>query len=98
MKRSDAIDGLRQRADAMQAMGVTGLYLFGSTGRDEARPDSDLDVFIDTDPSRRLSLIDLIGIKHFLEDALSTEVDITLRAGLHPLLKADIEQSAIRVF
>jgi predicted nucleotidyltransferase len=98
MKRSDAIEGLRQRAGAIQGMGVTGLYLFGSTVRDEARSASDLDLFIDTDPARRLSLIDLIGIKHFLEDALATEVDITTRAGLHPMLKDDIEQSAIRVF
>ncbi|RUT87708.1 DNA polymerase III subunit beta, partial [Mesorhizobium sp. USDA-HM6] len=60
--------------------------------------DSDLDLFIDYDPARRFSLIDLVGIKQFLEEKMSTEIDITTRDSLHPMLKADIERSAVRVF
>lgn len=60
--------------------------------------DSDLDLFIDYDPARRFSLIDLVGIKQFLEEKMSAEIDITTRDSLHPMLKADIERSAVRVF
>ncbi|TIL75178.1 MAG: DNA polymerase III subunit beta, partial [Mesorhizobium sp.] len=74
------------------------LYLFGSAARDDAQPDSDLDLFIDYDPARRFSLIDLVGIKQFLEEKMSTEIDITTRDSLHPMLKAEIERSAVRVF
>ncbi|RWO25221.1 MAG: DNA polymerase III subunit beta [Mesorhizobium sp.] len=79
-------------------MGATSLYLFGSAARDDAQPDSDLDLFIDYDPARRFSLIDLVGIKQFLEEKMSTEIDITTPDGLHPMLKAEIERSAVRVF
>jgi uncharacterized protein len=66
--------------------------------RGEARPDSDLDVFIDVEPDRRFSLIDLPKIQHFLEDELGTSVDLTTRDSLHPLLCSDIEREAGRVF
>jgi predicted nucleotidyltransferase len=79
-------------------MGATALYLFGSTVRGEAGDQSDLDVFIDYDPNSKFNAFDLIGIKHFLEDELEVAVDITTRDGLHPMLRNEIEQSAIRVF
>ena len=66
--------------------------------RDEARSQSDLDVFIDYDPDSRFNAFDLVGIKHYLEDELRIPVDVTTRDGLHPMLKADIERSAIRIF
>ena len=82
-----------------EAMGADfHLYLFGSLAQDEAKPGSDLDLFIDYDPNSRFNALDLVGIKQFLEDELGVEVDITTRDGLHPMLRADIEQSALRVF
>ena len=79
-------------------MGATALYLFGSTARDERRSSSDLDLFIDYDPTRKFSLLELVGIKQLLEEKLAVEVDITTRNSLHPMLRRDIEQSAVRVF
>ncbi|TWF57183.1 nucleotidyltransferase family protein [Neorhizobium alkalisoli] len=98
MKRSEAIEKLLQQADAIRALGATSLYLFGSVARDEAGPQSDLDLFIEYDPDKKFSLIDLVGIKLFLEDELGGEVDVTTRKSLHPRLKDRIENSAIRVF
>jgi predicted nucleotidyltransferase len=98
MNRTDAIEKLKQHADAVKGMGATALYLFGSTARDEAGTSSDLDVYIDYEPAKRFSLLDLVSIKQFLEEKLSVEVDITTRNSLHPMLRAGIEQSAVRVF
>ncbi len=98
MKRSEAIEKLKQQADAIRALGATSLYLFGSVARDEAGPTSDLDLFIDYDPQSRFNALDLVGIKLFLEDELATEVDITTRDSLHPVLKDRIESSALQVF
>ena len=36
MTRQAAITALREQAGAVKALGATGLYLFGSTARDEA--------------------------------------------------------------
>lgn len=49
MTRQDAIAALREQASAVKALGATGLYLFGSTARDDAGLGSDLDLFIDYD-------------------------------------------------
>lgn len=98
MNRMDAINRLRDNADAVRTMGATSLYLFGSTVRGEARADSDLDLFIDYDPASRFNAFDLVGIKLLLEDRLGTVIDITTRDGLHPRLRDRIETTAMRVF
>lgn len=98
MTRTEAMAKLKGCADAVKARGATSLYLFGSAVRDEAKPDSDLDLFIDYDPNKKFSLIDLVGIKYLLEDELGVEVDVTTRDSLHPMLRQGIEQSAVRVF
>jgi predicted nucleotidyltransferase len=98
MKRNEAIERLRNNAEAIKALGATSLYLFGSVARDDAKQASDVDLFIDYDPESRFNAFDLIGIKLMLEEKLRTAVDITTRDGLHPRLKSKIEQSATRIF
>jgi hypothetical protein len=98
MNRNEAVSKLKDCADAVKARGATSLYLFGSTVRDEAMFDSDVDLFVDYDPKKKFSLVDLVGIKFLLEDALGLAVDVTTRDSLHPMLRKNIEQSAVRVF
>ena len=98
MDRTIAIKSLKKHADVVKSIGATALYLFGSTARSEATAASDLDLFVDYDPARKFSLLDLVSIKQFLEENLAVEVDVTTRSSLHPLLRSDIEQSAVRVF
>ena len=98
MNRTEAIAVLQRHADAVRRMGATSLYMFGSTARDEAKAGSDIDLFIDYDPAASFSIFDLAGIKQFLEEELHSEVDVTTRDSLHPMLKAEIETTAVRVF
>lgn len=98
MNRTTALDRLQASADAVRSLGATGLYLFGSTVRDEATNGSDLDLFVDYDPASRFNAFALVGIKLLLEDRLGIAVDITTRDGLHPRLRERIEASAVRVF
>jgi predicted nucleotidyltransferase len=98
MNRLEAIDKLKRQAQAIKAMGATSLYLFGSVAQNDTARGSDLDLFIDYEPNSRFNAFDLVGIKQFLESELGVDVDITTRDGLHPMLRADIEQSATRVF
>ena len=97
MGREEIITRIRKHADAIRAEGATALYLFGSAARDQAGPDSDIDVFIECDATRRVSLLDIIGIKHIIEDDLGLPVDITTRQGLHPRLRDNILAEAVRV-
>ncbi len=98
MKRDEAISRLKEQAAALRALGATSLYLFGSVARDEAGPSSDLDLFIDYDARQKFSLVDLAGLKLFLEDELSANIDVTTRNSLHPRLRRKIEDTAIRIF
>jgi predicted nucleotidyltransferase len=98
MRRSDVVAALKEAEPALRARGVAALYLFGSHARDEARPDSDVDVFIDKDTSRKFGFDEFMDIYFLLRERLSAGVDYGTREGLHPVLRPDIEREAIRVF
>ena len=98
MGRLEAIAKLERHAQAIKAMGATSLYMFGSSARDQSKAASDLDLFIDYDPASRFNAFDLVGIKQYLEDQLQMPIDLTTRDGLHPMLRSEIEQTAVRVF
>ena len=46
MKRDEAISRLQQHETDLKRLGVEHLYMFGSTARDEAGDDSDVDLFL----------------------------------------------------
>jgi predicted nucleotidyltransferase len=71
--------------------------LFGSVSRGEARPDSDFDLFFDTD-NPRFSLIELVDVQEQVSGIPSTETDVMTRGSLHPMLRPQIEAEALRVF
>ena|SRR5712692_9915826 len=98
MNKDAVIEILRGHVTALRARGVQSLYLFGSTARNEAAADSDVDLFFDYDAASRFSLIDLAGLKFTIEDLLSREADVMARDSLHPVLRETILAEAIRIF
>ena len=97
MERREAIVKLKKHEAELRALGVNHLYLFGSTARDEARTDSDIDLFFDHERGR-LGLYELIDVKERAASILGRPVDIMTRASLHPALRKRIEDSAVLVF
>ncbi len=97
MDRERVIAMLRAHEGDLRHFGVAHLYLFGSVARDDARPDSDVDLFFDTD-NPRFSLIELVDVQDRVGDILGTESDVMTRASLHPMLRPRIEAEAVRVF
>jgi len=95
--RDQVIARLRAHEADLHRAGVARLYLFGSVARREARPDSDVDLFFDTD-NPRFSLIELVDVQEQVSDILGTETDVMTRASLHPMLRPQIEAEALRVF
>ena len=96
MKRSKALEVLtRVKPDLASRFGVVRLSLFGSTSRDEAQPDSDVDILVSFDgpaTSQRY-----FGVQFHLEDALGCSVDLVTDKALRPELRPFIEQEAVSV-
>jgi len=98
MHREQVITKLKAAEPAIRALGASALYLYGSYARDEARPDSDVDVFIDKDPARPFGFDAFMDIYFKLQETLGTDIGYTTREGLVEFYRPDIEREAIRVF
>jgi len=97
MKRADVISRIRDNEAAIRALGAQGVFLYGSVASDNASPASDVDIFVDRDPSRRFGFIELTELEFLFRDILGVDVDVSTRTGLHPALSGRIQQSALRV-
>ena len=98
MDRSTLIMALRKYDVPLRQNGATGLYMFGSRARGTHRPDSDLDLFIDYNPTAKIpNMFRLMQIEEEIAGDLGIPVTITTRDALHPLMKERIERDAVRV-
>lgn len=91
MNRQQAIEILAKlKPELVKRFGVTRLALFGSTLRDEASPDSDIDIIVAFDApatSKRY-----FGVQFFLEDQLGCPVDLVTEKAMRAELRPFIEQ------
>ena len=75
--------------------GVRCLSLFGSTARDEAREDSDLDLLVEFEAAPTFDAF--MGLKFFLEDHLGQKVDLVSPDALKPRMRPVVEREAVDV-
>jgi len=68
--------------------GVRRAGIFGSVVRGEARGDSDIDILVEVGSD--MSLLDFVGLKLEIEEALGRKVDLVEYSTIKPLLKERI--------
>lgn len=96
MRKDEALKLLTQhKPELIRRFGITDLALFGSTVRDEARTDSDIDVLVSFDGPATAKRY--FGVQFYLEDLLGCPVDLVTDKALRPQLKPYVEASAIHV-
>jgi uncharacterized protein len=98
MKRDEALRRLRAHEAELRAAGVAALFLFGSTARDEAGPDSDVDLFMDAADDERFSLFDFLDVKYRITHVLDQQADLLTRKGIKPRLYERILPESVKVF
>ncbi|HAL47286.1 MAG: nucleotidyltransferase family protein [SAR202 cluster bacterium] len=95
MERDEALKILSEhKAEFREKHGVKSIAIFGSTARDEARPDSDVDILVEFEPNAEIGLFEFVRFKRRLERTLNCQVDLTTTGGLVPQLRDRILEEA----
>jgi len=92
------ISTLRGHESELRAAGVVRLSLFGSTARGDYRPDSDIDLLAAFDETRRISVLDIVGIERQISRMLGRPVELVEEGSLKPRVQKNVEAEAIRAF
>lgn len=96
MNRAQALDLLRlHKPELAEQFGVVDIALFGSTARDSAKPDSDIDVLVRFDGPATSSRY--FGVQFYLEDLFGCAIDLVTDKALRPELRPYVEQDAVHV-
>lgn len=95
MRRDEALAILRAHTDEYARFHVKSLALFGSVARDEAGPDSDVDILVEFDGSP-VGLFGFIDLKDYLEEILGRAVDLVMIKAVHTGIRERIAREAIR--
>ena len=97
LRLEDARRTLLAEREALESFGVSRLSICGSVARNEARPDSDLDLIVEmdlsTNPAGRY-----FGVIEYLEDRFHCEIDLLIREGIKPHARESIARDAVPVF
>ncbi len=96
MNRTEVLDQLALSKPILAARyGVERLALFGSTVRNSASPNSDIDILVSFDGPATSERY--FGVQFFLEDLLGRPVDLVTDKALRPELRPFIEREAVHV-
>lgn len=89
---------LRAFEPAIRAHGITRLAVFGSRVRGDHRHDSDLDILIEHDPSRRFGWDELWNVMRLCEDATKLTPHVMTPTELTPRMSERMADDVMEVF
>ena len=85
----ESIQGIKEKiAPILQQYGITKAAIFGSFAKREAKISSEVDILVEIKSD--MSLLDFIGIKIELEEALKMKVDLVEYDTIKPIIKERI--------
>jgi uncharacterized protein len=94
----EIVESLRAHAAELRAAGIRHVSLFGSVARGEAGPDSDIDLAVELDRDKHITLIGLAGIELRLGELLGRKVDLLPEPIGKPRLRVNVDRDRRRVF
>lgn len=95
MTRDELLTKLRDLKPWLEEQGIVNVRLFGSYARDEAGPDSDVDLLVDE--TRTLSYFDLYDVKDELSQRVGLKVDVCPENGLNRYIRHRALRDAVAV-
>lgn len=94
MNRDQILAKLRDLKPWLEERGIVNLRLFGSYARDQAGPDSDVDLLVDT--SRPMGL-EFLTVERLLSERLGRAVEFCSTDVMHPKIRAKAESESVAV-
>jgi hypothetical protein len=98
MEKEAIITRLKENEPALRARGVAHAALFGSRARGDNRPDSDIDIMIETRPDALQDIHDYVALKSYIAGLFKEPVDVIDRSFLKPLVRPPVEADSIYAF
>jgi hypothetical protein len=98
MDRNHVIATLRDHEPELRAAGIVHLRLHGSVARGDQSPQSDVDLIAEFDASRRLSILDMVGLENRLAELLGVRVDLSPARTLKAPVREKAEREAVLAF
>ena len=98
MNRQEIIAKLRESETALHARGVSHPALFGSRARGDNRPDSDIDIMVEFDPSANVTVFNYEGLKDYISSLFDGPVDVVNRDGLKSYVRPAATTDAVYAF
>ncbi len=97
MKRDEVLKKLRILKPRFADLNVRGMALFGSVARDEAGPESDIDIVVDLAGHRPFGLFEFYNLQQEIERQLGAPVDLTTFSELPPLVADRVAREKVDV-
>jgi hypothetical protein len=89
LTRREVVSVIRSNSDKIRLFGVKRLGLFGSFGRGEAGPDSDIDLLVEFDPAQK-TFDNFIHLSFLLEEIFKRRIELVTVESLSPYIRPQI--------
>ena len=96
IKKKDVIKKLKENHNILSEFQVKELHLFGSVARNEAGPQSDVDIIVDFEPEAEVGFSKIVRLQKILSEILGCSVDLTTRDSLHQEMRDHILKESFR--
>ena len=93
-RREDVLRIIAEHRAEIEALGVRSIALFGSVARDEAKPESDVDVLVEV--NRPFGYFQLFELEEYLVRILGRTVDLFTPDSLRKEIRAEVMKEAVR--
>ena len=94
--------GLLSRLNAnrpdLEALGLSGISLFGSIARGDANDGSDIDLAVTLDASKKIDLFVFAALSDRLSRLLGAQVDLVVEPARNPRMQQEIDRDRVRAF
>lgn len=95
LHRDQVLATLQAHQEELKQLGVKSLILFGSVARDEARPNSDVDLLVEFE--KPVGLFAFARLQRQLEQFLGRAVDLGTLDSIRPELRESVLQETVAV-